>query len=200
MADEPWDAAGEIAEVLDAAGIERADVVAASYGGLVALELATLHPDRVGRLVLLSPNLSELEATPDFQRFAEEEERLFEDEDLDAVTELNVRTWLGPEASDEARELVREMQRRAFEIQLAGPEIDPLEVEVDPAAIESETLIVTGDHDLDHFQNIGAHLEATMPDARRVTLPWAGHLPSLERPEEMTALLLEALRPQPRPS
>lgn len=38
--------------VLDAAGIERADVLGASLGGMIAQELALTYPGRVGRLVL----------------------------------------------------------------------------------------------------------------------------------------------------
>jgi pimeloyl-ACP methyl ester carboxylesterase len=34
-----------------------------------------------------------------------------------------------------------------------------------------------------------------MPDARHLALPWAGHLPSLERPDEITELLPDALAP-----
>jgi pimeloyl-ACP methyl ester carboxylesterase len=40
---------------LDAAGLERVDVVAHSLGGLFAAELAAIAPDRVSRLVLVAP-------------------------------------------------------------------------------------------------------------------------------------------------
>jgi pimeloyl-ACP methyl ester carboxylesterase len=42
------------ARVLDAVGIEKADVVGFSHGGAVAQQLALGHPSRVNRLVLLS--------------------------------------------------------------------------------------------------------------------------------------------------
>jgi 3-oxoadipate enol-lactonase len=51
----PWsiaDMVGDTVAVLDAAGVERADVLGVSMGGLIAQELALGHPDRVGRLVL----------------------------------------------------------------------------------------------------------------------------------------------------
>src|SRR4029077_10284987 len=42
------------ARVLDAVGIEKADVVGYSHGGAVAQQLAVDHPTRVNRLVLLA--------------------------------------------------------------------------------------------------------------------------------------------------
>jgi pimeloyl-ACP methyl ester carboxylesterase len=42
------------ARVLDAVGIEKADIVGYSHGGAVAQQLAVGHPARVNRLVLLS--------------------------------------------------------------------------------------------------------------------------------------------------
>jgi pimeloyl-ACP methyl ester carboxylesterase len=42
------------ARVLDAVGIEKADIVGFSHGGAVAQQLAVGHPARVNRLVLLS--------------------------------------------------------------------------------------------------------------------------------------------------
>jgi 2-hydroxy-6-oxo-octa-2,4-dienoate hydrolase len=45
--------AGQILGLLDALGLERASIVGNSFGGAIALRLATRHPDRVGRLVLM---------------------------------------------------------------------------------------------------------------------------------------------------
>jgi pimeloyl-ACP methyl ester carboxylesterase len=40
-----------IVDVLDALGLDRAHVVATSFGGFLALRTAAAHPDRVGRIV-----------------------------------------------------------------------------------------------------------------------------------------------------
>ncbi|WP_201845770.1 alpha/beta fold hydrolase [Myceligenerans indicum] len=55
--DEPliFHAAGVIAEAMTALGVERAHLVGNSYGGAVAMRLAVVHPERVGRLVLMAP-------------------------------------------------------------------------------------------------------------------------------------------------
>jgi pimeloyl-ACP methyl ester carboxylesterase len=44
--------------LLDSLGIEKADVLGHSMGGRVALELGMRHPDRVRRLMLMTPSLA----------------------------------------------------------------------------------------------------------------------------------------------
>ena len=53
--DDVLDLALAYEELLDALGIERADLVGHFFGGMVAAELTALFPERVGRLVLVSP-------------------------------------------------------------------------------------------------------------------------------------------------
>ncbi|WP_316248173.1 alpha/beta fold hydrolase [Streptomyces sp. TRM49041] len=195
VATAPYSDAQDVVDLLDALGIERTAVVAASYGGGVALELAARWPARVDMLALLCTAADGFEPTASVEQFASREDALIEAGDLAGAVELNVSTWLGPDASDDVRALVGEMQRRAFDVQLAAEEdISPSETEFDPAGITAPTLVVSGAHDLDHFRTIAAELAGRVPLAHHTELPWAGHLPSLERPAQTTALLLEFLR------
>lgn len=184
---------GLVAELLDALGVERAAVVGSSFGGRVALELTHESPSVVSALILLCAASRGVDSTETADAFEAEEERLLEAGDVAGAVELNVSTWLGPDADAEAREQVREMQRHAFDVQLAAdewpdpPRLEP--VTPDLAAFDVPTFVVSGGHDMDHFQDIARHLAATIPDAHLVELPWAGHLPSLERPAEVSAML-----------
>ena len=188
---------GDVATVLDALGIERTHLVGSSFGGRVAMEFASRYPERVDRLVLLCPALRDYPETQSSAIFAAEEDRLIEAGDLAGATELNVRTWLGRDAPREARELVSDAQRHAFEVQLAadsaGVPPEPERVPIDPARIEAPTLVVGGGYDMDRFLQIARHLADVMPNARVIELPWAWHLPNLERPAEVTELLVAAL-------
>jgi hypothetical protein len=66
--------------------------------------------------------------------------------------ELNVDTWLGPDAGEEVREEVRGMQRHAFEVQLASPKgAGRNEAEIDLSAIKAPCLALSGGHDLADF-------------------------------------------------
>lgn len=189
--------ADDVAALLDELGIAAATVVGSSLGGQIALELATAHHGRVSALVLLCSALQGAERTEAAVAFAEEEDRLLEAGDVDGAVALNVRTWLGPDASDEARALVSEMQRHAFDVQLAAeaasPAPEPRAVAVTPAEIAVPTVVITGGRDLDHFQAVGRLLASEIPGAELVHLPWAGHLPALERPEAVRDLLVDVL-------
>ncbi|SEG92225.1 Pimeloyl-ACP methyl ester carboxylesterase [Nonomuraea solani] len=191
---QPNNDADDVLALLDEVGIERATVVGSSYGGRVALELAARWPGRVDALVLLSAGSPAHEPTEELDAFDEAEEALIDADDLDGAVDLNVRTWLGPDASEDTRQKVRVMQRHAYEVQLAvDEEFDQLEVEVDLGAIESRALVVAGKHDLGYFRQVATDLADRLPRARLVELPWAGHLPSLERPDETTELIVKFL-------
>ena len=49
------DRIGELSAVMDAAGLERAAIIGASEGATAAMGFASMYPERVTRLVLLSP-------------------------------------------------------------------------------------------------------------------------------------------------
>ncbi len=187
----------DVVDLLDQLGWDDAAVVGSSYGGRVAMELAVTHPDRVRRLVLLCPAFQGLGTTADADAFEVAEERLLEADDLEGAVELNVRTWLGPRATDEVREGVRTMQRRAFDVQAAAERLEHppslVPVEVDPVRIRCRTVVVTGGEDLDHFRNIADHLARTVPDAELVAWADVAHLPNLETPDRTTELLLDRL-------
>ncbi|MFF8412467.1 alpha/beta fold hydrolase [Streptomyces omiyaensis] len=196
--DAPHVHADDVRDLLDHLGVGRAALVGSSFGGEVALEFAVRHPGRTAALALLCAAAPvEHEAGPALRAFLTREDALLEAGDVEAATELNVELWLGPDAGDEARALVRTMQRRAFELQLAAPEEHgprPAGVtEDDLRTIGVPALVVTGAHDLPDFRAIGERIAALLPAARRVTLDWAGHLPALERPQETLDLLLDHL-------
>ena len=194
--------ADDVEALLDHLGITDAAVVGASFGGRVALELATRHPGRVSSHVLLCPAFRGIEVDdPRADAFDEAEEQLLEAGDVDSAARLNVRTWLGPDASADAAAALQEMQRRAFEVQLAadaaGPPPTPERLEVDATTVAVPTVVVSGAHDLVTFRTVAAELASRIPGAEHVELAWAGHLPSLERPDAVLAMLLDVLRDDP---
>jgi 3-oxoadipate enol-lactonase len=186
--------AEDVRDLLDELAVPAAVVVGSSFGGRVAQEIAVRWPDRVSGLVLLCPGMTAARPSPELMDFAEREDSLLAIGDIDGAADLNVATWLGPEADDHTRTAVRSMQRHAFEVQVAfGPEAGPSSTPVDVSTIDAPTLVVSGAHDLQDFRAIAAFLASKIPGARHVELSWAGHLPSLERPGDVNELLVDFL-------
>ncbi len=175
-----------------------AAVVGCSFGGRISLELALARPELVERLVLVGAGLGSWEWSEAAKTgFAEEEEAL-ERGDLAAAAAAQARMWLAADADEEVRSLTEAMTLRSYELQL------PVEDEVDalwpdPPVVErlsevrAPTLVVVGSEDVEDMKTIADKLAAEIPDARLETIDGAGHLPSLERPEELNRLLLEFL-------
>jgi 3-oxoadipate enol-lactonase len=193
--DAPYDDAQDVVDLLDELGVVRWALIGASGGGRVALAVAARWPGRVTRLALLCTALAGHQPGAELRAFGEREDALLEAGDIAAAVELNVDTWLGPDADEATREKVRRMQRRAFEVQLAATEeFPPIRVVTDLAAITAPSLLISGAHDLEDFRQIAVRLAGQLPRARHLELPWAGHLPSLERPDAINPILVDFLR------
>ncbi|QDY78640.1 alpha/beta fold hydrolase [Streptomyces qinzhouensis] len=189
---EPYNDADDVLALMDAVGMDRAVLVGASYGGRTALEIAVRAPGRVAALVLLCAGLPGVPESPELTAFEEREVELVERGDLVEASFLVARTFLGPEADEATLKAVAAMQEQAYEIQLAGADDNWGDGDFDPGVLldlEVPALVVSGAHDLPDFHEAADRQTALLPLAHREHLPWAGHLPGLERPEEITALL-----------
>jgi pimeloyl-ACP methyl ester carboxylesterase len=185
LPEQPFSFVERVAENLPAA------LVGNSFGGAVALRTALAHPDLVPRLALVASGLPAWDWTEEMRDYFKREEAAFRADDLDAATEVNLEFWVAPEHRDE----VRPQQRRALELQTAHDEPETLWPELAPlATLEMPVLVVVGDEDKADFRAIALHLAEEIPGAELVTVPGAGHLVGLDRPDVLNELLLEFLR------
>jgi 3-oxoadipate enol-lactonase len=196
---EPFNAAEDVLDLLDALNISTAAVVGSSYGGRVAQEIAAHRPDRVSSLILLCSAMRLHPPTDAIRAFSDREDELLEAGDVEGAVALNVQTFLGPLASAETRDAVTAMQRLAFQIQLAGdaafPDSDFVRNgDFDLSAVTARTTVVSGGQDVDYFRSTAAVLAESIPGATLLELPWAGHLPSLEDPSALNPLLIDLLK------
>jgi 3-oxoadipate enol-lactonase len=192
--DTPLPAGEAFSHADDLAGAlgEPAVLVGASYGGLICLELAAARSELVRGLVLLAAALPDHDWSREAEAYFEEEDRLLESGDVEAATELNVSFWAG-RAEPAVQQAVREMQRRAFDLQLSSEAESQDSERIELTSVTAPALVVTGDRDIEDFQRMAARLEEELPDARRATIAGAGHLPAMERPRETAALLADFL-------
>ena len=197
----PYNDADDVMGLVGELDVGPVALIGASYGGKVALEIAARWPRQVTALALVCALMPGHEPTDVLRDFWQREKELIGAGDIARAVELNVATWLGPEADEATRERVRLMQRHALDVQLAAPEeYEPVEVAFDLRAITAPSLVISGAKDLPDFRLIAAKLAALLPGARPVELPWAGHLPTLERPSELSAMLTAYLRDTLPPS
>jgi 3-oxoadipate enol-lactonase len=191
----PMPATGEFswADELAATLTEPAALVGASWGGKVSLEVASTRPELVTALVLLDAPLPDHDWSEEIEGYAEREEALIEEGEFRAAAELTADFWLEDPSH---RDRVIEMQERAYHLQ-AESEAEEVGAEsIDLSAVTAPTLVVVGELDKQDFHLISERLAREIPRARRVVVDGAGHLPSLERPDQTSRLIREFLHEQ----
>jgi pimeloyl-ACP methyl ester carboxylesterase len=186
--------------LLDHLRVERAHLAGISMGGAIALQLALEEPGRVASLALLDSALPGFAYSPQFE---DDIERLREAVRADGPRAALERHWLTHPIFDGVR---RHPERFAAlrRMVLAYPAADYLdEAEYAPPErpaierlheVQAPALVIVGELDLPDFRIIADILAENLPRARKLVVPGAGHLPSLEHPEEVNPALLSFLR------
>jgi pimeloyl-ACP methyl ester carboxylesterase len=187
--------AEDAVQVLDEAGVERAHVIGASLGGMIAQCLAVAHPERVERLVLCCTTPGGEDAVP----MPEVTTRLFaEAAELDPAVALRrfVENALGstpPEGLvDElfARRVASPPDPEGWQSQAAaGLTFQGVELE----RIGAPTLVLHGTEDNVVDRRNADLLAERIPDARARLLPGTGHMFFWEQPGESVRLIAEFL-------
>lgn len=205
----PWE---DVLQTMKELEIAQATVVGNSFGAAVALRVAAVMPTAVSALVLISAPPLVMDPSPALRSAWEAEEAALERGDIDAAVDAVVAAWTQPDASQELRQRVASMQRRAFELQAAagaGSEApDPLEQHPEVLAeLRIPALVAAGEHDMPDFKTAAEQLSEMLPLAQHAVVSAAGHLAPLETPEEFKQLVLRFLsdtgahdvRPHARP-
>jgi pimeloyl-ACP methyl ester carboxylesterase len=192
----PW---LDVLRTMDELAIERAALVGNSFGGAVALRAALVAPERVSALALISAPSPSLEPSPELESAWEAEEAALERGDVEAAVLAVVDFWTLPDASQELRDRVATMQRRAFALQAEAPPAteapDPAEEHPQAlAGLSVRALVAAGELDKLDFRQGAEEMAQTLPDARHEVIEGAGHLAPLETPEAFRELLLGFLR------
>jgi pimeloyl-ACP methyl ester carboxylesterase len=203
----PFRHVDDLLAVLDAVSPDApAWLVGSSMGGGVALDAALEAPERVAGLVLLAPAIS---GDPELDEAAVIAATAGLADSIDAAwtagaveecNQLEIRLWLdgpgGPEGrvSGPPRELALEMNR--IVITNGEPDDDGASgvdaaSRVDEVAIPA--IVACGELDVALKVRRSAELADALANATYRSLPGRAHLPYLEAPEEIAALIVEAV-------
>lgn len=206
--EEPHDALADLRAVTAVTDCRPAVVVGNSKGGDLGLELASVHPEEVLALVVIGSAPGD---TPDdlWVLGPTEEERDAEigvaaaSGDLDVVNGLEVRYWLDGIAQPEGRvtgaprELLADMNLVALRALPVGDANAARPVWQELESLCVPVVFVVGEHDLPGFATVAATMVERVPDARLVTLPGTAHLPPLDAPAALAALVLDVVAALP---
>jgi 3-oxoadipate enol-lactonase len=187
--------AADALQVLDEAGVERAHVLGASLGGMIAQEVAAGMPERVDKLVLCctTPGGAATVPMPAVTVQLFEEAKTF-------APEVALRRFVeNALAGDASAELIQEL----FDRRIANPP-DPAGWQAQAAAgrefggvdgaVTAPTLIVTGTEDNVVDPRNSDVLAEHIPGAEVQRIENAGHLFFWEQPDAFVRIVSEFLR------
>jgi pimeloyl-ACP methyl ester carboxylesterase len=196
------DAVFHLLDVLDALSLRSPTVMGLSLGGWMAAELATRAPERVGRLVLVSPVGLRIEGAPVAELFGRRPGDLAEDLYADQSHPMAqmmhlLDDWVGDVTRMvdlPAGMLMPMVQSMAATAKLGwNPYLHNPKLPTRLRRITAPTLVVAGS--ADRFTP-RAHAEAYaagIAGARLAVIEGAGHMVPMERPAEFTAAVREFL-------
>lgn len=182
-----------VAEVLRAAGVQRAVVAGLSMGGYVALALLERHPGLVAALALVDTKSTAdaPEARANRLRIAAQVE---ESGSVDAVRPM-ASSLLGESTRASRPEIVDEVAEWIDQQEPAGIAWSQRAMAARPdrsavlRAFGGPVVVIVGDEDTITPVEVAEHLVATAPQAQLVVVPRSGHLSCVEQPAEVGAAL-----------
>jgi pimeloyl-ACP methyl ester carboxylesterase len=194
-------------------GQERIDLFGHSAGATLAVLYAARHPDRVGRLVLVSPSpfavgleisdadrrevAEQRRAEPWFPDAFAAFERLWAGEatpaDWEAIAPFRRGHW---DAANQAHHASEAALRNADAAAVYYSEgaLDPAANRSAVAGLASPVLLVTGEYDVALPPKRATEYAGLFGRADLAVVPGGGHLPWLDDPREFTRTVAEFLR------
>jgi pimeloyl-ACP methyl ester carboxylesterase len=180
-------------DFLDTLGVEQAQVVGASFGGLIAAELAALAPHRVRKLVLVAALGLWSEAEPVLDLFAmteaETQQVVWHD-----VERARQHGWLAESRTDDEKRLA--LVERARSLAATGKFIWPIPdkgLRKRIHRVTMPTLIVWGAADRLVPPVYAELFHQAIPGSRVVLIPEAGHMVTVEQPQAVLAAVRDFL-------
>lgn len=189
--------AGDVAGMLDALGVERCSIVGHSLGGYVALAFCRMYAERVERLALICSRLAadSREAAQTREGFAQR----LDAAGLAAVDDAQIARLFAPYTGsrrprgfDRAWEIAHTNDPRGLAAMARGM-AQRLASDDIAEDLAMPVLVAAGAHDAIVPPAEARDMAAAFPHAALRIMAQSGHMPMLEEPEDLTAVLLAFL-------
>jgi pimeloyl-ACP methyl ester carboxylesterase len=200
-ADTPYSHADDLWLLLDRLGIDKALLVGLSMGGRTVVEATLAAPERVRAVVLLDALLEGVPWDPASAEDSKEVGRALGAGGIDAArTALLRHGFFAPAQRDpEVARRIAEMIGDYSGVNWTSPDPHrphPESIEL-LETIDAPAAVVSGELDIPCFLEMSSVLAARIPNARRISVPDAGHMVNMEAPEAVNALLREIVLDTP---
>ena len=176
---------------MDKLGLEQLDIIGCSIGGWIAAEIATKVPDRVRRLVMVSPvgvktgTADKLDIPDIFAMPQSDVEKLIYHDPAKSVPDTKTMS------DDQLTAMFRNRETTALLVW--EPWMHNPKLRHRLHRVTCPALFIRGTSDgLVSDQYLKAYA-ALLPNARTHTIAAAGHVPHLEQPEAFASTVLEFL-------
>jgi 3-oxoadipate enol-lactonase len=189
------DLAGDVVALLDRLGLECADFVGLSMGGMVGQALALAHPGRLDRLVIACSTSS---YGPEGPASWQARIRAVEQGGLEAIGEMVAARYFSDGFRAAHPGVVRTVMERFLRTPREGylgccDAIAALDFARDLGRIAAPTLVVAGELDTGTPPAMSEAIARGIPNAQLVVIPGAAHLAAVEAPEAFDAAVVRFL-------
>jgi 3-oxoadipate enol-lactonase/4-carboxymuconolactone decarboxylase len=185
--------AADVAGVMDALGIAAAHVAGISIGGMIAQALAAADPARVKSLMLVDTAMAIPPADSWISRAA-----TVRAEGVAVLADAVMARWVTPSFMDtpEAAGLRAMLLRTPAEGYAGAAEaIAAADLTAGTSALNVPALVVVGDQDAATPVASAQALHAVIPDSTLTIIEGGAHIPTVEKPGEVTAAIRAFLTP-----
>jgi len=179
--------------LLDHLGVARAHFCGLSKGGMVGQRLATLHPDRVDRLVL-----ADTAAYMGPADLWEGRIQLAEQGGMAAIVDATLERWFTKPFRDNDERAVGKVREMILNTPVKGfvgccRAIQSMDQRESIRAIAAPTLIVVGADDPGTTPDKGREIQERIAHSKLTILPEAAHLANIEQAALFDAAVIEFL-------
>jgi 3-oxoadipate enol-lactonase/4-carboxymuconolactone decarboxylase len=185
--------ADDLAGLMDALGVNQFHLGGISIGGLISQAFAAAHPGRVASLMLVDTAM----AIPPAQSWTDRAAKV-RAEGVGSIADAVLARWVTAAFIDapESHGLREMLVRTPAEGYAAAAEaIAAADLTVTTSTLHVPALIVVGDQDLATPVAAAQALNAAIAGSSLIILENAAHIPTVEKPAEVTAALAAFLTP-----